>query len=360
MRLALRSSLLPVPFQPLLVVPVEEVRLYAHCPYVRVDSDSLQQRACPSFLDPDDQCLGQLLLPIIRGAGGAPFRTPVGRPPAFQLLGCAWLLRPAPQQRVLLCDRVSGGRRAPGPGVPSTAAARQSPAVGRRSREALGGLGRWPAARVVRRRRGGAGAHAGRRQRGRQQARRGLRGGSRGLLQRQRELQRTRAAQQAVAQVGDGQGQGAHEEQLARRRPLSGGAGQQRRRGERRRRRRRRRRCGPPGHRGSRLAAAAAPGAARTWFQPPPPPPPPPPPSRPGCMERRRCAPGPGCRPAAPGTSPDAWPPPLASPRRPPQPQARSPRGAPSRGGTCSVRSAPLSPRCRGYRSRSPEFLPCC
>ncbi|KAL6067811.1 hypothetical protein STEG23_026932 [Scotinomys teguina] len=85
--------------------------------------------------------------------------------------------------------------------------------------------------------------------------------------------------------------------------------------------------------------------------------PPPPPPPAPGCMERRRCAPGPGYRPAAPGTSPAAWPPPRAGPRRPPQPQAGSP-GAPSRSGTCSVRSVRLSAP-RRCRSSSPSSFPC-
>ena len=138
-------------------------------PHVRVDSDRLQQLAGASFLDPDDERLWQLLLPIVGGAeGAAPLAAPIHRSPACELLvGGAGLLRFPLQQRALRRDHLARGQRGPEPGVPSAPAADcQHPAVGPGGSGLLGGLRGLPAARVVRRRRGrlrgGAEAHGGR------------------------------------------------------------------------------------------------------------------------------------------------------------------------------------------------------
>ena len=66
-----------------------------------MDSDLLQQLAGASFLDPDDERVWQLLLPIVGGAeGAAPLDAPVGRSQACELLvGGAGLLRFTLQQR---------------------------------------------------------------------------------------------------------------------------------------------------------------------------------------------------------------------------------------------------------------------
>lgn len=65
-----RSSL-PVPLQPFIVKPVEEVRLRAERSHVRVDAEKLQQGACPSLLHADYNRLRKPFGPESVGHGDA-------------------------------------------------------------------------------------------------------------------------------------------------------------------------------------------------------------------------------------------------------------------------------------------------
>ncbi len=58
----------PVPIQPLLVVPVKEVRLIPNGSHIGMNPQSFQQSPCPPFLHSDYNGLGQFFNPVIRGA----------------------------------------------------------------------------------------------------------------------------------------------------------------------------------------------------------------------------------------------------------------------------------------------------
>lgn len=87
-------SCLPVPLQPLVVKPVEEVRLRAHRPDVGMDAQELQQGARPSLLHPDYDRLRKLL-----GAEG------VGHGHAAALRALRGAVRQLPRRVAQLCAR---------------------------------------------------------------------------------------------------------------------------------------------------------------------------------------------------------------------------------------------------------------
>lgn len=56
---------IPVPFQPLIVEAVKEVRLRADGSHVRMDAQELQQSPGATFLHPDDDGLRKLFAAVI-------------------------------------------------------------------------------------------------------------------------------------------------------------------------------------------------------------------------------------------------------------------------------------------------------
>ena len=59
----------PVPVQSPVIVSVKKVRLCSECAHVRMDPDKLQHGPRAPLLHPDDQRVGQLLVPVPLGHG---------------------------------------------------------------------------------------------------------------------------------------------------------------------------------------------------------------------------------------------------------------------------------------------------
>jgi len=77
----------PVPVESFVVMSVEEVHLLPGCAHVRVNLEVLEQRACPAFLDADDDCSRQML----GGRRNTTVPRVSDRPRSF---GCRWRRRP--------------------------------------------------------------------------------------------------------------------------------------------------------------------------------------------------------------------------------------------------------------------------